>query len=187
MVQLQKKRLGQDDKAKQIVVVREKLQAAKMALVTEYRGLTVAEMMDLRRHLKGAAGEYRVIKNTLVRRALDGSVYGALDGFLKGPTGWVFAYEDPVALAKVLVKFLEGHEKLVIRGGVLDGQALNPAQVKELAKLPGRNQLLAQLLALMQAPASQLLRLVQEPGARMVRLLEQARKSKESESAGETN
>jgi large subunit ribosomal protein L10 len=185
MVQLQKRHVPQAEKAKQVVLVQEKLQAAKMALVTEYRGLSVAEMTQLRRDLKGVRGEYQVLKNTLVLHALDGSSYGALGGFLQGPTGWVFAYEDPVALAKVLVKFLDGHEKLVIKGGVLDGQTLDQAKVKELAKMPGRNELLAKLLALMQAPATQLVRLMQEPGARMARLLEQVRKSKETES-GET-
>lgn len=172
--------LTQQEKAQQVTAVQERLKAAKMALVTEYRGLTVAQMTRLRKELRQVAGEYKVIKNTLVRRALKGTAYDSLDKLLEGPTGWVFGYEDPVTVSKVLVKFLEDNQKLTIKGGLLEGQALDQAQVKSLAKMPSRTELQAKLLALMQAPVVQLLRLAQEPGARMVRLLETLRKAKES-------
>jgi large subunit ribosomal protein L10 len=90
---------------------------------------------------------------------------------LKGPTGLVTTGKDPVAVAKVLVKFAEQNDKLKISGGVLDGEALPASAVSALAKLPSREVLLAQLLGLLQAPASQLLRTIQEPGASLVRLL----------------
>ena len=157
-----------------------KLKQAKMALVTEYRGLTVAQMTRLRRELRAVSGEYKVVKNTLVRRALKETAYQELSKHLQGPTGWVLSYEDPVALSKVLVKFIDDHAKLTIKGGMLEGQALDAVQVKELAKMPGKGEILAKLLALMQAPAVQLLRLVQEPGARVVRLIDGIRKSKEN-------
>ena len=73
-----------------------------MAIVTEYRGLTVAQMTKLRREIRQASGEYQVIKNTLVRRALKDTVYGDLEKLLEGPNGWVFAYDDPVVLSKTL-------------------------------------------------------------------------------------
>jgi large subunit ribosomal protein L10 len=173
-------RSGFSDKSEKTQVIATKLRQAKMALVTEYRGLTVAQMTRLRRELRAVSGEYKIVKNTLVRRALTGTAYRALAEHLQGPTGWVLSYEDPVALSKVLVKFIDDNSKLTIKGGMLEGQALDQAQVKELAKMPGKKEILAKLLALMQAPAGQLLRLIQEPGARVVRLLDGVRKSREN-------
>lgn len=169
-------------KAETVAAVQEKLKAAKMAIVTEYRGLTVTQMTRLRREIRQASGEYQVIKNTLVRRALKDTAFGPLDRLLEGPTGWVFGYDDPVTLSKTLVKFIEGNEKLTIKGGLLEGEFMDQAKVKILAQMPSRPELQAKLLALMQAPAVQLLRLIQEPGARIVRLLESLRKQKESQS-----
>src|SRR4030066_8857 len=94
-----------EEKAKSVAAVQEKFKAAKMAIVTEYRGLTVAQMTRLRREIRQASGEYQVIKNTLVRRALKDTAYGDLERLLQGPNGGVFAYDDPVMLTKALVKF----------------------------------------------------------------------------------
>ena len=167
-----------EEKAKSVAAVQEKFKAAKMAIVTEYRGLTVAQMTRLRREIRKASGEYQVIKNTLVRRALKDSPYGSLDRLLEGPTGWVFGYEDPITLSKALVKFIEENQKLAIKGGLFEGEFMDQAKVKILAQMPSRPELQAMLLALMQAPAVQLLRLIQEPGARVVRLVETLRKGK---------
>ena len=166
------------EKAKSVAAVQEKFKAAKMAIVTEYRGLTVAQMTRLRREIRKASGEYQVIKNTLVRRALKDSPYGSLDRLLEGPNGWIFGYEDPITLSKTLVKFIEENEKLAIKGGLFEGEFMDQAKVKVLAQMPSRPELQAKLLALMQAPAVQLLRLIQEPGARVVRLVETLRKGK---------
>jgi large subunit ribosomal protein L10 len=135
-------------------------------------------MTRLRRAIRDASGEYQVIKNTLVRRALKDTAYGSLDRLLDGPNGWVFAYDDPVMLSKALVKFADDNDKLAIKGGVFEGQFMEPAKVKVLAQMPSKPELQAKLLALIQAPATQLVRLVQEPGARVVRLLETLRKGK---------
>ena len=158
--------------------VHEKFKTAKMAIVTEYRGLSVAQMTRLRRAIHDASGEYQVIKNTLVRRALKDTAYGSLDRLLDGPNGWVFAYDDPIMLSKALVKFADDNDKLAIKGGVFEGQFMEPAKVKVLAQMPSKPELQAKLLALIQAPATQLVRLVQEPGAQVVRLLETLRKGK---------
>lgn len=160
------------EKAEAIGAVQEKFKSAKMALVTEYRGLTVGQMTRLRREIHQASGEYQVIKNTLARRALRDTAYHSLDSLLEGPNGWVFGYEDPVTLSKALIKFVDENEKLRIKGGVIEGQFMDQAQVKLLARMPSRLELQAKLLALMQAPAVQLVRLIQEPAAMMVRLLE---------------
>jgi large subunit ribosomal protein L10 len=168
-----------EEKRRQVAELQQKLKSAKMAVLTEYRGLTVKQMARLRRELREVSGEYKVIKNTLGVRALKDTGYGAFQNLLAGPTGWVFAYQDPVVLSKVLVKFFEDHPKLTIKAGFLDGEILTQEQLKGLAQMPSRPELLAKLLALFQAPATQLLRLIQEPGARVVRLLEGVRKEKE--------
>ncbi len=178
MVELATKGSSQEKKAKMAAAVQEKFKAAKMTIVTEYRGLTVAQMARLRREIRRASGEYQVIKNTLVRRALKDTAYSSLDSLLEGPTGWVFGYEDPVILSKTLVKFIAENGKLTIKGGLLEGEFMDQAKVKVLAQMPSRPELQAKLLALMQAPAVQFLRLIQEPGARVVRLLETLRKGK---------
>lgn len=171
-----------EEKTETVAAVQEKFKTVKLAIVTEYRGLTVAQMTRLRRVIRQASGEYQVIKNTLVRRALKDTAYGSLDRLLQGPTGWVFGYDDPVTLSKTLVKFIEENEKLSIKGGLFEGEFMDQAKVKVLAQMPSRPELQAKILALMQAPAVQLLRLIQEPASRMVRLLEAVRKGKESQS-----
>jgi len=170
--------LNREIKAEQVSQVQDKLKTARMAIVTEYKGLTVAQMTQLRLEVQKASGEYKVIKNTLVRRALKDTPYSSLDHLLTGPNGWVFAYEDPVTLSKALVKFSEQNDQLRIKGGFLEGEFLDQMKVKDLAKLPSRTELQAKLLSIMQLSAGHLLRLIQEPGARVVRLLETLRKGK---------
>ena len=163
--------MNKQEKTALIAEITERLRGSSMAVMTEYRGLTVAQLDRLRRELKAVGGRYQVTKNTLTRRALKDTAFEKLDNLLQGPTGMVTTADNPVAVAKVLVKFAEQHDKLKITGGVLDGAVLPPENVSALAKLPSREVLLAQLLGLMNAPASQLLRTVQEPGAQLVRLL----------------
>jgi len=138
-------------------------------------GLSVAKIQQLRRALKAAGGEYKVAKNTFARRALKDTAYAKLEELLEGQTGLVFGYHDPVAVAKVLVRFAEQNEKLSIKAAVLDDRMLEPAAVEALAKLPSREVLLGTLLGVLQAPASQLLRTINEPGARLARLLDRVR------------
>jgi large subunit ribosomal protein L10 len=178
MAELESVSAGHGEKAQTVAAVHQKFATATMAVVTEYRGLSVAQMTKLRREIRDASGEYQIIKNTLVRRALQDTAYGSLDGLLEGPNGWVFAYDDPILLTKALVKFVDGNEKLKIKGGVFEGEFMHPAEVKVLAQMPSKPELQAKLLALIQAPASQLVRLIQEPGARVVRLMETLRKAK---------
>jgi len=178
MAELATERASHGEKAETVAAVHARLKSATIAIVTEYRGLSVAQITRLRREVRQASGEYRVIKNTLVRRALKDTAYAALEPLLEGPNGWVFAYEDPVMLSKVLLKFADDNEKLTIKGGVFEGAFMEPAKVKVLAQMPSKPELQAKLLATIQAPASQLVRLMQEPGARIARLLEALRKQK---------
>ena len=163
--------MNRDQKTALITELAERLASASLGVVTEYRGLTVAQMNKLRRELEGAGASYRVTKNTLTRRAIKETAFARLEQLLRGPTGLVTAAKDPVAVAKILVRFAELNNKLKISGGVLDGETLPASSVSALAKLPSREVLIGQLLGLLQAPASQLLRTIQEPGASLVRLL----------------
>jgi large subunit ribosomal protein L10 len=178
MSEMEAVRASHGEKAETVVAVQQRLKSAKMAIVTQYRGLSVAQMTRLRREIRQASGEYQVIKNTLVRRALQDTAFRDLEKLLEGPNGWVFAYEDPVVLSKALVKFANDNDKLAIKGGVFEGQFMDPAAVKALSQMPSKPELQAKVLALINAPATQLVRLVQEPGARVVRLIESVRKSK---------
>jgi len=172
--------VNRDQKTALIAELAERLASASLGVVTEYRGLTVAQMNKLRRELEGAGASYRVTKNTLTRRAIKETAFERLEQLLRGPTGLVTAAKDPVAVAKILVRFAELNDKLKISGGVLDGETLPASSVSALAKLPSREVLIGQLLGLLQAPASQLLRTIQEPGASLVRLLGAIEKAKQA-------
>ncbi len=163
--------MNRQEKTALIEELNTRLKESSLAIMTEYRGLTVAQLNRLRRELKAAGGRYQVTKNTLTKRALENTSFVKLEDYLSGPTGLVTTGGDPVTVAKVLVKFAEQNDKLKITGGVLDGAMLPAEAVSALAKLPSREVLLAQLLGLINAPASQLLRTVQEPGAMVARLL----------------
>jgi large subunit ribosomal protein L10 len=172
--------VNREEKSAVISELVDRFAGSSLGVVTEYRGLTVAQLNKLRRELQAAGATYRVSKNTLTKRAIKETAFAKLEALLKGPTGLVTTGKDPVAVAKVLVKFAEQNDKLKISGGVLDGEALPASGLSALAKLPSREVLLAQLLGLLQAPASQLLRTIQEPGASLVRLLGAIEKSKQA-------
>jgi len=175
--------VNREEKAAAVAALQDRFKQAKVTLLATSQGLSVAKMQQLRRALKQVGGEYKVAKNTFTRRALENTAYQRLENLLEGPTGLIFGYADPVAVAKVLVKFAEENDKLSIKGAVLDDKVLEPATIGEFAKLPGREVLLAMLLGLLQAPAAQLLRTIQEPGARMARLLDRVRAGLEEKSS----
>jgi len=145
---------------------------ASIALVSEYRGMTAAESTEMRKRLRAVRGEMRIAKNTLVRHAIKGTRFEALDTNLGGQVGLILSYEDPVVLAKTFTSFGPLGEKLKLRGAVLDGKALTPAEVQALATLPSREVILSQLLGLLNAPATQLVRLLNEPGSYLARVID---------------
>jgi large subunit ribosomal protein L10 len=114
--------------------------------VTDFAGLTVAKITDLRRRLRRAGARYVVVKNTLARRALVANQMGTLAEHLDGPTGLVLTGPDPLPAAKVLGEFAREHEKPSVRAGLVDGRAVDPAYVKRLGEIPSREVLLGQLL-----------------------------------------
>src|SRR5437764_4697633 len=138
------------------------LRRATVAVLADYRGLTAGEMNRLRKAVREAKGRCRVAKNTLAKRAASSSRYEKVTPLLQGPIALILGFDDPVAVAKLAVKFADELPKLEIKGAVLEGQVIAAAEVKALATLPSREVLLAQLLGLLQAPAARLLRTINE-------------------------
>ena len=160
------------EKVENVEALTDDFAQASVAVLAEYRGLTALQMNRLRRAVREADGRCRVAKNRLAKRAIAGSRYASLDGMLKGPTALIIGFKDPVAIAKVAMKLADEMPKLAIKGAVLDGQPIPAAGVKALAELPPREVVVAQLLGLLQAPATQLLRTLNEPGAQLARLVD---------------
>lgn len=167
--------MNRTEKQTEVAELQERFQRASVALIATEQGLDVSAVQRLRRDLRKVGGEYKVAKNTLAKLAIRETSYGGLAPALKGPTGIVFGYSDPVSVTKVLVKFARDNDKLSITSAVLDNNVLAPPDIQQLAELPSRETLLAQLLGLIQAPATELVRLIQEPGARVARLLDAVR------------
>jgi large subunit ribosomal protein L10 len=166
--------LTRAQKEEQVAELKDKLGRAKCIYVADYRGLDVAAVNELRGRIrKEGAGEYeyRVAKNTLLRLAVAGSDLEGLAGHFQGPTVVAISFGDPVGLAKILTQFAKDHEALRLRGGLLEGQTMAPAQIETLAGLPGLDSLRAALIGLIQAPATKLVRLISEPGAQLARVV----------------
>jgi large subunit ribosomal protein L10 len=160
------------EKVANVEAMSEDFANASVAVLAEYRGLTSGQMNKLRRTLREADGRCRVAKNRLAKRAIGGSRYASLAPLLTGPMALIIGFKDPVAIAKIAIKLADEMPKLEIKGAVLDGQMLPAAGVKALASLPPKEVVLAQLLGVLQAPASQLLRTLNEPGAQLARLVD---------------
>jgi large subunit ribosomal protein L10 len=143
--------------------------------LTQYKGLTVAELNALRRELREVGGEYRVAKNTLVEIAIEGSPYLSLKDLLTGQNGLVFGYGDAIGLAKVVTRYAREHDKFIVKGGVTEGQFLVAAGVEAVALLPSREVLRAQLLGMLSRPASQLASLLASPASQIARVLDARR------------
>ena len=127
-------------KVKAVEEIKDKFSRSRTAILTDYRGLNVAEITELRRKLKEEDVEYKVVKNTLTSIAIKDFDFN-LDEFLEGPTAIAFSYEDPVAPAKVLVDFAKTHKQLEIKAGVVEGKVTSKDVIDELAKLPPKEQL----------------------------------------------
>jgi large subunit ribosomal protein L10 len=129
-----------------------RLRRAPTIYVTDFTGLNVARISELRRRLRAAGAEYAVVKNTLALRAFGDAAVAGLEDYLAGPTALVLAGTDPAAAAKVLADFAREHEKPSIRAGLVEGRAVGPEQVKQLASLPSKAELLAHVAGALQAP-----------------------------------
>ena len=141
--------------------VKTRIRSASASIVSEYRGLTVAELAELRIALAAAGGDYRIFKNTLVRRAIDGGEYQPLAEYLSGPSALTFVQGDISAVAKALRDFSRNNPLLVIKGGLADGSLLSATDLAALADLPPREVLLARLAGALAAPMQQMAGLLQ--------------------------
>jgi large subunit ribosomal protein L10 len=144
------------DKAVELTDLEAAFKGSETAIVVDYKGLNVPQVTDLRRQLRTAKASYKVVKNTLARRALKGTSFAPLEKHFKGTTAVAYTKTDPVALAKTLTMFMKGAPALSIKAAVVQGRAVQPAEVTDLATLPGKPELYAKLLFVLQAPMVQL-------------------------------
>lgn len=140
--------------SKKVIVdeITDKLKASKSTIVVDYRGLTVAEVTELRKQLREAGVDFKVYKNTMTRRAADAAELSGLNEALTGPNAIAFSNDDVVAPAKVLSNFAKDHEALELKAGVIEGNIATVNEIKALADLPSREGLLSMLLSVLQAP-----------------------------------
>jgi large subunit ribosomal protein L10 len=167
--------------------LKSRLDGVKTVVLTEYRGLTVQQLSDLRKQLRGVSAQYKVVKNRLARLAIASSPLGGLGTHLKGPTGFIISKEDPVAVAKALHTFARTNQALAIKAGFVEGQVLPPAELRALADLPSREALRAQVVGAIQGGLSMLVGLLTAPQRELVYILQQRGESGPEEAAQGTS
>jgi large subunit ribosomal protein L10 len=175
--------LTRAQKEEQVAELNEKFSRATSVYVADYRGLSVdaANKLRGRIHKEGAGNfEYRVAKNSILRRASAELAVAGIAEHFQGPTSIAISFGDPVGLAKILSDFAKENEVFELKGGVVDGEVVDSAQIAALAKLPSMDELRGTIVGLLQAPATKLVRLISEPGAQLARLVE-ARRAQQGE------
>jgi large subunit ribosomal protein L10 len=161
------------EKVETVETLKQRLSDVRALLLTEYRGLTVHQLADLRKQLKAVSAEYKIVKNRLARLAIASSDLARVGDQLKGPTGMILVKGDPVSVAKAVHTFARTNQALVIKAGYVEGQVLPPAGLKALADLPSREALRAQIVGALSGPLRQLVTLLQAPQRELVYVLEQ--------------
>ncbi|MDX8396148.1 MAG: 50S ribosomal protein L10 [Mariprofundaceae bacterium] len=171
--------MNREDKQRVVEDLHAAWSESTAGVVAQYRGLTVSEMGNLRAELNKANVSLQVVKNTLARRAADGTDFKVAEELFTGPVAIAYG-TDPVGMAKAISDFAKTHEALEIRGGVLDGKSIDAAGIKALASLPSREVLLSKMLGSMQSPISGFVRTLNEIPASFVRTLAAIRDQKEA-------
>lgn len=138
----------------------EKLKVAKAIILAEYRGLKVSELTEIRREIKKNSGNFKVLKNRLAKRAIDGTEWESLKDHFKGPIGIVSSDLDPVVISKIVTKYAETFPAFKLKAGVLGGKLLDVKGIEALSKLPSKEELYAKLLGTLQGPASSIVRVL---------------------------
>ena len=176
--------MAQADKATAVADIAEQFKASTATVITEYRGLTVANLAELRRSLSGSA-TYSVAKNTLIKRAASEAGVEGLDELFVGPTAIAFVSGEAVDAAKAIKKFAKDHKALVIKGGYMDGRALTVSEVERIADLESREVLLAKLAGAMKANLSKAAGLFNAPASQVARLVAALQEKKAAEAPAE--
>ena len=165
-------------KSQKIDEIKAKIEKAQVAVITEYKGLSVEDITKLRREIQKNGGDYMVTKNTLAKIAVKGTEYEALAEKLTGPVALAFGFEDPVSPAKAVVKFIKESKKGAIIGAVLEGKLMTEAETRALAELPSKEELYAKILGSINSPASGIVGSINAVMAQLTRAMAAVRDQK---------
>ncbi|MER3455524.1 MAG: 50S ribosomal protein L10 [candidate division GAL15 bacterium] len=171
--------MAKPEKVEEVKRLKDRLSRARAVVLTDFRGLSVPEMEALRQALRKEGAEYRVVKNTLLGIAASELGLQGLEPFLEGPTAIAVGYDDPTTPARVVHEFIRQYRKLEVKGGLAEGRVLDPAGVRALAELPGRDQLVAKLMGGLQGPLYGLLGVLTALQRKLVYALDQVRQKRE--------
>jgi large subunit ribosomal protein L10 len=172
--------LNRNDKASKVADLKETFKKAQFAVVADYRGLKVTELEKLRKEMRNNNAQVQIAKNTLLRLAVKGTDFENLADHFTGTTAVAFSFDEPVGSAKALSDFAKEFEALSIRGGILDGEIVSPEDIVALAKLPGKDQLRAQLLGVLTAVPTSFVRVLSAVPSSFVYALQAIKDQKEN-------
>ena len=170
--------MDKEGKEQIVLHLSQKLKQATFAVLTDYRGLTVEKITKLRNELRGVSSDYKVAKNTFLKRASEGTELDQLNEYFVGPTAILLSYDDPVAPSKILAKFLKNYSELQVKAGFLQGRVLSVEEIKELSTLPGREELLSKIVFLCVMPQMRLLNTLNRVPQKFVQVLRAIEKEK---------
>ncbi len=172
-----------DEKKKIVENLHDSFSRSKIVILADYKGLDVSKITDLRKKLREADVEFKVVKNTLIRRAAADTDAALIDEYFKGPSAIALSYEDPVAPAKVLSDFAKDNEKLEIKIGIMNGKVLDLSAIKALSTLPSREVMLSQVLSVMNGVPRALVTALSDVPRRLVNVLQAIKEQKDSAAA----
>jgi len=175
--------MGRENKAASIAELKERLVGAQSVVLTDFRGLSVADLTELRTLLRKSAVEYRVVKNTLARFAVQDTALAGLGPYLEGPTGIAISTKDPMAASKILATWAKGKPTFAIKAGIVEGKVVGPAEIAILGALPPREVLLARVASAFQGPIQRVVGVLAASLRAMVTVLVQVGKQKETAGA----